>query len=85
MQYSGGYAKDLVGISSPPSGSAGVVGCCESHEMLGLKGTGVSTAETEVKGSLLAGNGEIMVSCCNKIGINVVSLEAGRRITFTIA
>lgn len=53
MQYSGGYARDLVGISSPPSGTAGVVGCCESHKMLGLKGAGVSTAETEVKGSLL--------------------------------
>lgn len=72
MQYSGGYAKGLVGISSPPSGASGVVGCCESHEVLGLKGSGVSAAETKVKCSLLAGNREAIVS----YGYEVISGEA---------
>lgn len=65
-----------MGISSPPSGSAGVVGCCESHKVLGLKGAGVSAAEAKVEGTLLAGNRKEIVSYCDEVGKNFANLEA---------
>lgn len=52
----GWFILNLVGISSPPSWASGVVGCCQSHEVLSLKGTRVSTAEAKIKGSFLASN-----------------------------
>ena len=76
MQYSVGYAKDLVGISSPPSGASGVVGCCESHKVLSLKSTGVAAAESKVQGSLLAGNREVRVSYGYEVVVGEANLEA---------
>lgn len=45
----------MEGISAPPAGAAGVVGCCDSHEVLGLQSARVAAAQAQVQGSLLAG------------------------------
>lgn len=52
VQFSGCLC--LVGISSPPSGSAGVVGGSQTYEVLGLESSRIAAAKTEVEGSLLA-------------------------------